>query len=323
MERLSVPLEVKTADCWRPRVPGGQQVLWSGVFSVDGGGSNTELLLFDISPDLNREMNKDPDFYSSVNKPNNPSEPKSLEPKAVLFKKKYMDSVLVVKQGSWTVFFIGTSSGQLIMLPMDKNNNPACPKEIYRASGNDNIFSKLLLDPVDHKHIYLQFKKQNLTYETPEGKSVWRNCDVDLKVANETLYCPVRIRYDPDPQFPTFITRRTGNNVQVMIQCLDWNLEMTTEELSVWGYKDGKQYPCIMKGKNQTHTGASFFICQIENTTHIKFSQLTIKYGQMTVQVGNPPLLDQYLLILRLLLVPCGTAVLVIICQCLAVKNKP
>lgn len=42
------------------------------------------------------------------------SEPKSLEPKVVLFKKKYMNSVLAVKQGSWTVFFIGTSNGQLI-----------------------------------------------------------------------------------------------------------------------------------------------------------------------------------------------------------------
>lgn len=60
------------------------------------------------------------------------------------------------------------------------------------------------------------------------------------------------------------------------LQCLDGGLEMTTEELSVWGLKDGKQYPCIMKGKNKTHTGANYFICQIQNTTHVKFSQLTV-----------------------------------------------
>ncbi|XP_014874483.1 plexin-C1-like [Poecilia latipinna] len=638
-------------------VPGGQQVLWSGVFSVDKGRENTELLLFDISPDLSREANTDPDFYTSVDKPNNPSKPKSLEPKAVLFKKKYMNSVLVVKQDNWMVFFIGTSNGQLIKLPVDKNNRPACPKELHRASGKENVFSKILLNPLDHKHIYLQSKKQikrvtvsncdeykraedcrtdpfcvwcaskesctfskngckddwlsipdeyqqevishrvvkdstgevkivvkvhltvaqkiqsnftsqisttsdrpcrqnepqpqypectcilsddlnakeldvtvkitfskttltkqlklfdcskssllcqqciragcgwkenrctwdsegernesvcqkssskanlvpgnisvspsrvsyygrnnailrghnltdviavkiqaemdclpqespvwnktgesltfhiprrtneaeakvcvvlsdgschgeakiayqsapscnstspttiwrsgkrkitlfgsdlesvemvihrynqswfyylegavpenknseNFTYETPEGQTAWLYCSIYLKVANETLYC-LYIQYHPDPQFTTFISKRTGNNVQVMIQCLDWGLEMTTEELSVWGVKDGWQYPCIMKGKNKTHTGANYFICEIQNTTHVKFSQLTIKYGRMTVQVGSPPLTDQYLLMLRLLLVPCGTAVLVIICHCLAMKNKP
>ncbi|XP_008399688.1 uncharacterized protein LOC103459687 [Poecilia reticulata] len=163
---------------------------------------------------------------------------------------------------------------------------------------------------------------ENLTYETPEGKTCLWGCRMNLKVANETLPC-LRIFYHPDPQFPTFMSKRTGNDVQVMIQCLDWVLEMTTEELSAWGVKDGSQYPCIMKSKNKTHTGANYFTCEIQNTTHVKFSQLTIKYGRMTVQVGNPPLIDQYLLMLRLLLVPCGTAVLVIICHCLAMKNKP
>ncbi|XP_029969918.1 uncharacterized protein LOC115404654 [Salarias fasciatus] len=33
-------------------VPGGLRMLWSGVFSVDGGQTNTQLLLFDITPDF-------------------------------------------------------------------------------------------------------------------------------------------------------------------------------------------------------------------------------------------------------------------------------
>ena len=45
-------------------IPGGPPVLWSGVFSVDGGKTNTELLLFDISPDLNMTADADPDFCS-------------------------------------------------------------------------------------------------------------------------------------------------------------------------------------------------------------------------------------------------------------------
>ncbi|MEQ2231061.1 hypothetical protein ILYODFUR_035502 [Ilyodon furcidens] len=92
-----------------------------------------------------------------------------------------------------------------------------------------------------------------------------------------------------------------------MIQYKDWNLAMTTEELSVWGVKDGKQYPCIMKGKNNSSTAADYFICDIQNAT-VKFNHLTIKYGQMTLQLWNPPLCDQFLLILHLLLVPCVPA---------------
>lgn len=108
-----------------------------------------------------------------------------------------------------------------------------------------------------------------------------------------------------------------------MIQLIEWSLDMTTEDLAVWGVKDDKQYPCIMKDKNEPYPNFKCFICEIQNTTGVKFSQLTIKYGQMTVQVWNPPLYEQYLLILRLLLVPFVTAVLAITCQCLVMKNKP
>lgn len=161
-----------------------------------------------------------------------------------------------------------------------------------------------------------------LIYETSARKSFW-GYSVYLKVANETLYCQNSIYSYPDPKFPTFIARRTGDRVLIIIQSTDWDLDMTTEELSVWGVKDDKQYPCIMKGKNKTHPNLNCFICEIQNTTAVKVFQLTIKYGQMTVQVWNPPLYEQYLLILRLLLVPCVTAVLAIICQCLIMKKKP
>ncbi|XP_016516670.1 plexin-C1-like, partial [Poecilia formosa] len=140
-------------------VPGGQQVLWSGVFSVDEGGENTELLLFDISPDLSREMNKDPDFYTSVNKPNNPSV-RLLNPKVVLLKQNLMSSVLAVRLNNWMVFFIGTADGQLIKLSVDRKYQPSCPQILLRTSGDNKVFPKLQLDPVDQKHLYVPFKNQ-------------------------------------------------------------------------------------------------------------------------------------------------------------------
>lgn len=43
-------------------LPGGPQVLWSGVFSLGGGQTNTQLALFDISSDLTIKTNADPVF---------------------------------------------------------------------------------------------------------------------------------------------------------------------------------------------------------------------------------------------------------------------
>lgn len=46
-------------------VPGGKPVLWSGVFSMDRGPTNSLLVLFDISPVLSDATNSDPDFCST------------------------------------------------------------------------------------------------------------------------------------------------------------------------------------------------------------------------------------------------------------------
>ncbi|GLD64974.1 plexin-C1-like protein, partial [Lates japonicus] len=91
-------------------------------------------------------------------------------------------------------------------------------------------------------------------------------------------------------------------------------LEMSAAELSVWGVQEGKQYPCIMKSK-ETFPKIDLFICSIQNTPDAEFLHLIIKYGDKTVRLGPPSLLHQVLLILRLLLIPCVTVVLVIICR--------
>ncbi|XP_025755663.1 plexin-C1 [Oreochromis niloticus] len=138
-------------------IPGEQPVLWSGVFSVDGGDTNTELMVFDISPDYSRNTDRDPDFYTSV-----PSEvtPKILKPKAVIFRQSYMTSVLAVRQRGWMVFYIGTGDGHLIKLSVDRKYHAACPTVLYRTSDDRKEFLKLHLDPVDHKHVYVPFRNQ-------------------------------------------------------------------------------------------------------------------------------------------------------------------
>ncbi|XP_072235193.1 plexin-C1 [Leuresthes tenuis] len=138
-------------------IPGGQQVLWSGVFSVDGEQTNTELVVFDISPDGSDGSDKDPDFFLTKGAT---SEPKTLKPKALLFRQSYMTSVLAVRQKAWMVFFIGTGDGQLIKLAVDRNFHPACPRVLYRANDDRKVFPRIHLDPVDPKQVYVAFRKQ-------------------------------------------------------------------------------------------------------------------------------------------------------------------
>ncbi|XP_068573500.1 plexin-C1-like [Cebidichthys violaceus] len=139
-------------------IPGGPQVLWSGVFSMDGGRTNTKLVLFDISLYPSEDAG-DTDF-SIVCPLNTKLTPKTLHPKAVLFKQKYMTSVLAVRQKAWLVFFIGTGDGQLIKLAVDKNYHPTCPRVLYRANDDRQVFPKMLLDQVDLKHVYMPLQNQ-------------------------------------------------------------------------------------------------------------------------------------------------------------------
>nr|XP_046234682.1 plexin-C1 isoform X2 [Scatophagus argus] len=141
-------------------IPGGPPVLWSGVFSVDGGQTNTELVLFDISPDLTGDKDADPDFHSVPRSNKGKQTPKTLKPKKVLFKQNYMTSVLAVRQKGWVVFFIGTGDGQLIKLAVDKNYHTTCPMVLYRANDDRRVFPKIHLDQVDRKYVYVPFQNQ-------------------------------------------------------------------------------------------------------------------------------------------------------------------
>ncbi|XP_053200175.1 plexin-C1 [Scomber japonicus] len=141
-------------------VPDGPPVLWSGVFSVDGGQTNTELVMFDISPDLSLKQNQDPDFCSAVKCEDKNVQPKTLKPKKTLFRQNYMTSVLAVRHKSWMVFFVGTGDGQLIKLAVDNNYHTTCPKVLYRANHDHKVFPKIHLDEVDDKYLYVAFQNQ-------------------------------------------------------------------------------------------------------------------------------------------------------------------
>ncbi|KAM7377995.1 hypothetical protein PAMA_013077 [Pampus argenteus] len=140
-------------------VPGGPSVLWSGVFSVDGGPDNTELVMFDISPNLDLTPNDDPDFCTNPTC-NKEGKANTLKPKKVLFRQNHMTSVLAKRHKSWMIFFIGTGDGQLIKLAVDKNYHTNCPTVLYRADDDRKVLPEMHLDEVDRKHVYVAFQNQ-------------------------------------------------------------------------------------------------------------------------------------------------------------------
>ncbi|XP_058480254.1 plexin-C1 isoform X2 [Solea solea] len=143
-------------------IPGASlKVLWSGIFSADASRSNTELVVFDISPDLTGTPNRDPDFFfGSPDSTVDLNIPVTREPVAVIFRQNNMTSVLAVRHKTWIVFFIGTRDGQLIKLAVDNNYHASCPIVLYRASDDRPVHPKMLLDQVDHRHIYVALTNQ-------------------------------------------------------------------------------------------------------------------------------------------------------------------
>ncbi|XP_019947930.2 plexin-C1 [Paralichthys olivaceus] len=139
-------------------MPDAQRVLWSGVFSVDAGLTNTELFVFDIGPDFTEDTYIDPDFCNLCKDP--PSVTKTLRPEAALYRQSNMTSVLAVRHKTWVVFFIGTGDGQLIKLAVDKNYHTSCPTVLYRDDEDRQVFPKIHLDPVDRNHVYVPLGKK-------------------------------------------------------------------------------------------------------------------------------------------------------------------
>ncbi|XP_064198102.1 plexin-C1 [Anguilla rostrata] len=139
----------------------GSPLLWAGIFKVGNSldPESTALAIFNITP-RDSPGGEDPDFCmeSSTNKLFQ-NESLTIAPLAV-YKYRSMTSVATVTASSWLVFFIGTADGQLIKISMDKAMKPTCPIVLYKSDGDRPVHSKMILDPIDKKHIYLALGNQ-------------------------------------------------------------------------------------------------------------------------------------------------------------------
>nr|XP_055046299.1 plexin-C1-like [Misgurnus anguillicaudatus] len=127
-------------------------VIWTGVFSARNDPENTALAVYDLS-NVNGKVT---DFcFTGERCRSNPKH----QPIAEVFKKS-MSSVAAVRSESWIELFIGTKDGQLIKVVLDEKFSPGCPTVLYRSDDDQKVLTKMHLDPVDNKHIYIALKSQ-------------------------------------------------------------------------------------------------------------------------------------------------------------------
>ncbi|XP_035281895.1 plexin-C1 isoform X2 [Anguilla anguilla] len=146
-------------------VVGGSPLLWAGIFKVGNSldPESTALAIFNITP-RDSPGREDPDFRAEPSSSTNKEESETKESETVaplaVYKYRSMTSVATVTASSWLVFFIGTADGQLIKISMDKAMKPTCPIVLYKSGDDRPVHSKMILDPVDKKHIYLALGNQ-------------------------------------------------------------------------------------------------------------------------------------------------------------------
>ncbi|XP_037552062.1 plexin-C1-like [Nematolebias whitei] len=207
------------------------------------------------------------------------------------------------------------SDNKMINLHDADKSSPVCtniePSSTW-VSGKRNITINgthlNFVEGVTHGHAPLKFflptisSCKSLTYETPAAENAQSSGNVVfLKVANQTLTCPTKISYYPDPEFTGFTVVRTGNDIRITIQKNPDKLNMTTGELLVWGIQDGKRHPCIMKEKESSNKTDSF-VCEISGTHSTNFRELQIQYGGQFKRLKHSASLLLFMLLVLLLI---------------------
>lgn len=151
-----------------------------------------------------------------------------------------------------------------------------------------------LVEGVVHSHakhdvkLPIDSSYQSLSYDTPEAENTLMisSSTVFLKAANETLACSLNITYHPEPEFTSFTAIRTGNNVRITLKKKSDKLEMSKDELSVWGVQDTQEYGCILVAK-ETSKETDSFSCEIKGLPNTRFQKLKIKYGDKTISLND------------------------------------
>ncbi|XP_038852598.1 plexin-C1-like [Salvelinus namaycush] len=160
------------------------------------------------------------------------------------------------------------------------------------ASGKRKIkvqgFHLEFVEGVVHDHapqtIHTNYSSETLWYHTPLFEHINQavTSTVSLRVANQTLACSSQLTYHPDPEFTSYTAIKTGNDLRVTIEKRADKLNITTEEILVFGVQEENQdVECVMD-TIETSNETDSVICEIKNTPNLNIHSLRIRVGNFT-----------------------------------------
>ncbi|XP_037398429.1 plexin-C1-like [Pygocentrus nattereri] len=136
----------------------GSPLLWAGIFTAQepNDPQKTALAIYDLSQIRDRV----PSYFSCTPTCRAHKGEDVLRPRAVVLKHSSMSSVAAEKKGSWIELYIGTATGQLMKIVLDKALNSGCVTVLYKSDDDRMVFPRMHFDPVDHKYIYIALRNQ-------------------------------------------------------------------------------------------------------------------------------------------------------------------
>ncbi|XP_055793768.1 plexin-C1-like isoform X2 [Salvelinus fontinalis] len=163
------------------------------------------------------------------------------------------------------------------------------------------------VEGVVHDHapqtIHTNYSSETLWYHTPLFEHINQavTSTVSLRVANQTLACPSQLTYHPDPEFTSYTAIKTGNDLRVTIEKRADKLNITTEEILVFGVQEENQdIECVMD-TIETSNETDSVICEIKNTPNLNIHSLRIRVGNFTKKLLPKQAAPSLLIILVLI----------------------
>ncbi|KAL6473652.1 hypothetical protein MHYP_G00172130 [Metynnis hypsauchen] len=108
---------------------------------------------------------------------------------------------------------------------------------------------------------------------------------VSLIVGSSTVDCADKLSYLPDPKFTSFSTSKVDNDVLVTIQKEGDDLNMSKEDVTVWGQKEEEQSECVIDSIKSTA-----LTCRIvgKKGHEIRVNSIKIMVGNLTYTIEMP-----------------------------------
>ncbi|XP_041934139.1 plexin-C1 [Alosa sapidissima] len=165
------------------------------------------------------------------------------------------------------------------------------PKTTWASGGREIALegsNMKFVEKVKHKEqpedITLKRKIETTVYSTPAGvldSSGSRQVSVELLVGNTSVTCREELTYHRNPQFTSFTTTRTGNDMSVTIQKTADFLNLKESEIQVQAMQGEVSYVCVIDRIEDSNDTTSV-LCDIENQPGIHIDSLKITVGKFS-----------------------------------------